>query len=57
MTPESMVALGARLLLMQRYRLPMQLVAAMTDEAAVAAATVALNAADRVGEYVAGGAR
>jgi hypothetical protein len=57
MTPESFAALGARLLLMQRYRLPMQLVVAMADEAAVTVATAALNAADQVGEYVAGGTR
>jgi hypothetical protein len=50
MTPESMVALGARLLLMQ-------LVAAMTDEDAVTVATAALTAADQVGECVTGGTR
>jgi hypothetical protein len=57
MTPESFAALGARLLLMQRYWLPMRLVVAMSDEDAVTVASAALNAADQVGEYAAGGAR
>ena len=57
MTPESLVALGARLLLVQRFYFPMQLVVAMSDEDAVTVASAALTAADQAAEYAAGGAR
>jgi hypothetical protein len=57
MTPESMVALGARLVLIQRFYLPMRLVVAMTDEDAVTVASTALTAADQMAEHAARGAR
>lgn len=57
MTPSSFAALGARLLLVQRFRLPMQAVVALSDEAAMTVASAALTAADQTAEHVAGGAR
>lgn len=53
MTPESFAALGARLLLIQRFCLPMPAVVALSDEGAITVASAALTAA----EHIAGGAR
>jgi hypothetical protein len=57
MTPESFAALGARLLLVQRFHLPQHVAAAMPDENAITLATAALTVADQVAGHVAGGAR
>jgi len=57
MTPESLAVLGARLLLVQRFRLPQQLVVAMSDEAAVAVASAGLTAAGHATDYLAGRTR
>lgn len=57
MTPESFAALGARLMLMRRFHFPMQIVVAMSDEAAVTVASAALTAADGMADYLTGGAR
>lgn len=46
MTPEAFAALGARLTLTQRFHLPMRLVAALPDGAAMAVAGAALDARD-----------
>jgi hypothetical protein len=51
MTPEPFAALGARLMLMQRFHLPQQLVVALSDEAAIAVASAALTAADQASGY------
>lgn len=57
MTPESFAALGARLLLVDRFRLPLTVVAAMSDENAVTVAPTALAAADGVTDYLTGRTR
>lgn len=48
MTPEAFAALGARLLLIQRYHLPMRAVAVLPDDAAMAIAGAALSAEDEI---------
>ena len=57
MTPSSFAALGGRLLLVQRFRLPMAAVVALSDEGAITVASAVLTAAERATEYIAGGAR
>lgn len=57
MTPTSFAALGARLLLVQRFYFPQQAVATLSDEDAITVASAALTADDQMRAYIAGGAR
>jgi hypothetical protein len=57
MTPTAFAALGARLLLVQRFYFPQQFVVELSDEDAITVASAALTAADQVADYLAGDAR
>jgi len=50
MTPESLTALGARLMLTRRFYFTPQVVAAMPDDAVIAIAGAALKADDLIHE-------
>ena len=52
MTEHDFAVLGARLLLIQRYHLPMRAVAVLPDDAAMAIAGAALSAEDEIARGV-----
>ena len=57
MSRESFAALGARLLLVDRFRLPAEHVAVISDLDAIRVVSAALEAADHAADYLTGRTR